>query len=115
MALRTDSRLQPSPLVVHDERTLGLAAGWRLDFHVTSAYGDYDATLSIWCDSNEGRVSGAERVARILAPALSEWISTVEQGDKLRVAPPERTRIGRGRKPVPIMAKVSITGEHRSH
>ena len=84
MALRTDTRAQSADLAVADERSATSGAGWRLDFHVTSPDGEYEAALSMWCESRDGRVSVAERIARILAPVLSEWIEQLGNGELLR-------------------------------
>jgi len=94
MNLRADARRQVR--VRQDEREKGSGTGWRLDFHVTSELGAYDATLSIWSWSHDGRVSGAERVARTLAPTLTAWI---ESGVDVEETKPTRTRLARGATP----------------
>lgn len=93
MMLRTDTRGTPSSLP-SDERLLGSSPGWRLDFHIVSPNGEFDAALSIWSDSHDGRVSVAERIARIIAPALSDWIAAGDRGDHGR----QSVRAGRQRR-----------------
>jgi UDP-GlcNAc:undecaprenyl-phosphate GlcNAc-1-phosphate transferase len=85
MSVRVDSRAQPSPLVMNDERAASVGPGWRLDFHVIASSGEYSGTLSLWSDSHDGRVTVAERVARILAPTLSEWIDAFPHDDRERL------------------------------
>lgn len=75
--LRSDLRDDAIPAILPGDERAGGSGGWRLDFHVSSAARGYQGTLSIWSDTHDGRVSGAERLARILAPALSSWLSGV--------------------------------------
>ena len=92
--LRSDLRDETVPVVLSgDERTDG-TAGWRLDFHLSSSARQYHGTLSIWCDTHDGHVSGAERLARILAPALSDWLVGIRDP---RGKSPHRRRRGLAR------------------
>ncbi len=54
------------------------ARAWKLDYLVTPrGHAEDDPyVLRIWCHTGEGsfRPYGAERVARILAPAVEEWV-----------------------------------------
>jgi len=54
------------------------ARAWKLDYPVTAH--DFvearDFVLRIWCNpQGESQLYGAERVARVLAPVIEEWIS----------------------------------------
>jgi len=76
------SRLvEPARVQSHVGRT------WKLEYPVTRVDTDivYPVTLSIWCplDLPGSSPAGPERVATILAPALSEWFST--KGRRLEV------------------------------
>lgn len=58
------------------ERTLGSKWAWKLDYPIRFGSDDSDVSyiLSIWCSPDEGtRPYGAERVARVLGPALVHW------------------------------------------
>jgi UDP-GlcNAc:undecaprenyl-phosphate/decaprenyl-phosphate GlcNAc-1-phosphate transferase len=59
------------------DASAGMERAWKLDYPVTSRLSadDDPYVLRIWCGPEaRSRPYGAERVARILAPALEEWL-----------------------------------------
>jgi UDP-GlcNAc:undecaprenyl-phosphate/decaprenyl-phosphate GlcNAc-1-phosphate transferase len=55
------------------------ARAWKLDYPVVPRLGAQDDpyVLRIWCGPGAARPHGAERVARLLAPAIEGWIQKV--------------------------------------
>ncbi len=80
------------------------AHAWKLDYPVTphGAVEDDLYVLRIWCDADRNtRPIGAERVARILAPIIEEWLEKthamhmgVQPADRTRQAQAVSTRFG---------------------
>ena len=67
---------------------------WRLDFYLDSGV-DADVMLSIVADHLDARISGAERVARVLVPCIESWIESgrgVDQSPKTNVVSPTHRR-----------------------
>jgi len=68
------SRKQAAGRITQELQTLKL---WKMEYPILQRASDeYDGLcLTIWCSiSNGQRPAGAERVARIVAPAIAEWI-----------------------------------------
>lgn len=76
--------------------------GWKLDYPIrlASAPVQVSYVLSIWCRSEVStRPYGAERVARVLGPAIQEWFDTRGVADAPAKTPPiaSRPRWNKGR------------------
>ena len=74
MELRTERRGHGARDGRHERRRSRGTAAWRLDFFLAHE-SEHEVTLSIWCGGMDSRLSGAERVARILGPAITAWAS----------------------------------------
>ena len=64
------------------------AHAWKLDYPVTphDAVEDDLYVLRIWCNADRtSRPFGAERVARVIAPILEDWLSDADTDMTLRV------------------------------
>jgi UDP-GlcNAc:undecaprenyl-phosphate GlcNAc-1-phosphate transferase len=89
LEVRADGQLEPR---LADARALSCRRYWRVDYPLypeSSRHVDY--SLSIWCDAESSRPFGAERVARVLAPALERWLATAPEEE-----PSLRQAVGRG-------------------
>jgi UDP-GlcNAc:undecaprenyl-phosphate/decaprenyl-phosphate GlcNAc-1-phosphate transferase len=71
---RSDTRYHVEPIAVQGHGT----PTWKLEYPITKADSalNHPIMLSIWCAvSSNGTPSGAERVARIFAPAIADWFA----------------------------------------
>lgn len=72
----------------HD-RIIGQTWGWKLEYPIRIDDGKVDTlhTLIIWCSQERShRPYGAERIARILGPALRHWLESQSLGAEERKA-----------------------------
>jgi UDP-GlcNAc:undecaprenyl-phosphate GlcNAc-1-phosphate transferase len=78
---------EPLPVQAHGAQT------WKLEYPVTRADAEvsYPITLSIWCSLERAcSPAGAERVAKILAPAIADWLLAHWHSDGIKAILAER-------------------------
>lgn len=81
MEVCQESATGPRPLVLFNGHA---ARAWKLDYPVTphDFVEDGDYVLRIWCNpQTDGRLYNAERIAKVLAPRIQEWITRTNEAD----------------------------------